>query len=333
MRTESKVDQRIGAHLNALLQDRGISAERLAAEARALGLPWSRTTLKNLFAGRRRLSVGEFLLLSDLIGRAADLSEPLPLEDLLPEGDPVDLGGLLVDAEALRGLVRGRPLRPKDLTKVQDDQRLRSRVSADLVPGLSFEIVDALARGARVTAEDVLRDAAGEAEMNAASAWGTIPEVIVITAYRKWGHSLNAERDQRLDDPRRASPAARGHATRSAIRQLAHDLPGVRRALLLAIGVREVDAAFLVEEAAGEVEISLARRLRTISEFVVLAAASLFGLPRAAEADPGNRRGIAYPGITETRMDPDARELALNRLAVRLRPMFAPEKLRALIET
>lgn len=332
VRTESKVDQRIGAHLNSLLQERGISAERLAAEARALGLPWSRTTLKNLFAGRRRLSVGEFLVLSDLIARAADLPEPLPLEDLLPEGDLVDLGGLLVDAKALRGLVGGRRLRTRDVTTVQDDPRLRLRVSSDIVPGLTFEIVDALAREAVTTANDVLRDSAGEAEMKAAATWGTIPEVIVITAYRKWGRSLNAERDARLEDCGAASSAARGHATRRATEQLAHDLPYVRRALLIAIGVREVDAALMVAEGAGDIEIGLARRLRTISEFVVLAASTHFGLLRPADVDPRFHRTVAYPGITGKRSDPDGRDEALDRLAARLRPLLDPKKLRALIE-
>lgn len=90
-------------------KDPSWSAERLAAEMTAVGVPWTRNSVVNLESGRRKqIAMHEVLALMFV------LDAPRPLEVMVP-GDEVFpvVPGLLVDPEKIRAWLRGEggPLR------------------------------------------------------------------------------------------------------------------------------------------------------------------------------------------------------------------------------
>jgi hypothetical protein len=112
--------QAVGARFRAIRSENGIPLDRIAAEARQLGLGWAKSSVAALEKGRHALGPGELLLLPTILARAgawayeyADFGgqhvqtgrHPVDLADLLPDDDrPVLLAGTVhMPARALRG--------------------------------------------------------------------------------------------------------------------------------------------------------------------------------------------------------------------------------------
>ena len=90
----------VGAHISFIRSENGIPLERLAAEARELGLTWAKSSVAAIEKGRHALGLGELLLLPTILARAgARVFE----YTAVPEGDgwtvtgrrPVNVADLL----------------------------------------------------------------------------------------------------------------------------------------------------------------------------------------------------------------------------------------------
>lgn len=94
----------IAANVKALRDDRGWSAERLAAEMSAVGIPWKRIVVTKLENGRRQsLNVAEWLALAAVF-KVAPIHLLVPLDDEEPfEVTP----GQTEPAGAARDWIRG----------------------------------------------------------------------------------------------------------------------------------------------------------------------------------------------------------------------------------
>jgi hypothetical protein len=117
----------VGARFRAIRSENGIPLDRIAAEARQLGLTWGKSSVAALEAGRHVVDLGELLLLPTILARAGawayeytEIQGPrrglervktghhlVSLADLLPDaGDPVLLAGTVqMPARALRDLL------------------------------------------------------------------------------------------------------------------------------------------------------------------------------------------------------------------------------------
>jgi hypothetical protein len=116
----------VGARLRAIRSDNGIPLDRIAAEARQLGLRWAKSSVAALETGRHVLDLGELLLLPMILARAGAWANdyqavnnpdgtkeqiavgrhPVGLADLIPDDDhPVLLAGTVqTSARALRDI-------------------------------------------------------------------------------------------------------------------------------------------------------------------------------------------------------------------------------------
>lgn len=242
-----------------------------------MGLPWSRATIKGVILGRRRLNLGEFLLLTEVLGRAAGWERPLYPEMFLPDDVRFDVGGLLVGGGSLQRLFRGLPADLSDVEPVMTPKTIERRLSARRVPGLEAEMLREVAETHGVVFDDAMRDAAGEAEAKTAARLGTIPEVVAIAARAKWGTSMTMERDRLAEVRDAEGVAALGHLTRELSQKLGEELPGVRVDLLRRLVPGKEPALLIVEEAGEDVARHLSQRTRRLSELVVLSAYDRWG--------------------------------------------------------
>jgi transcriptional regulator with XRE-family HTH domain len=236
----------IGRELKTLREAGGLRQEQLAAEARRFGLSWTRATVAAIELGRRQLSIGELLLLPELLGRAGagwgyDVSDLIPADDR-----PVLVAGVITaPASAVRARFAD--------TDEDSDERGARLTAAEFKPPRPHEASAAVTLP-RAWLLDVLRvkrledvperfwaqvglEAAGDAERKAAASIGVPPLALALAARRRWGQSLTAERDRKVAnatkpairmDPdvardsqwRRRLQAIRGHVTRELLDEL-----------------------------------------------------------------------------------------------------------------
>jgi len=294
------IDRGIGQRLDQIRGTAGLTDEEIAAGARDLGLPWTRNTVVGIENGKRALNVGEFLLLPLILERAFDRAQrpaaTLGLVDLLPTGW-VDIGGALIDGDALGALLRGGTL---DAAKVRSIPRGQLPARQVRRPkGVELEAVRGMLPAEEAEAARIEREALGDAETKLARSLGTIAELVVLASREAWGRTLSEERDARLealdvprgpaDDAqtrRRALTALRGHITRELAKQIDRPLYDLRVAHLSSIAAQLGPVAErIVEEGQGKAERRLAGALNTISEMVVLAARDRFGRPASEELE------------------------------------------------
>src|SRR5262245_19090019 len=100
----------ISGRLRELRSASGVPQERVAAEARQLGLDWHRATVADIELGRRQLLTGELLMVPTILGRAGVWAfehqesahqesvrvgrHPVGLADPIPDDDrPILLAG------------------------------------------------------------------------------------------------------------------------------------------------------------------------------------------------------------------------------------------------
>lgn len=308
------LEKQIGRQVQAVIEDLGVPAERVAKEARRIGLPWSRATIKAVIQGRRRLNLGELLLLTEVLARAAGRTDPVPLEAFFPEDERYDVGGLLVHGRSLHRLLHGVPADPADLEPVMAPKRIERRLSARRVPGLTPEMLRDVAASLGVDLDDAIRDAAGEAEAKTATRLGTIPELVAIAARARWGTSMTMERDRLAQLRAVEGVGALGHLTRELAKKVDDELRKARVVLLRQLAPGREPALLIVEEAEEDVARRLSQLMRTLSELVVLAAYDRWGHGPAEELRQRSRgSGV---DLREARQE---REI-LDQIAVELAP-------------
>jgi transcriptional regulator with XRE-family HTH domain len=204
------LEQAIGERLRQLREACGIRQEEVAVAARKYGLKWTRATIAAIELGQRRLPLGELALIPVVLAEA-DVTggRILALADLVPDDDRLVrvARGLELPAKAARALLGGQ------------------EVALPTPP---------------------IAEACGDAETKAASTLRVSPEAIVQAAHRRWGRSLTAERDRRVEaytapmltlDPAEAArpgwprrlQAIRGHVTRELLEELRPLLKGTTK--------------------------------------------------------------------------------------------------------
>jgi transcriptional regulator with XRE-family HTH domain len=238
----------IGAELRTLREAGGRRQEQLAAEARRLGLRWTRATVAAIELGRRQLSIEELLLLPELLGRAG-AGWGYEVSDLFPDNDRLVLltGVVTAPSSAVRARFASRD-------DADDGSRLKAAEFRPPPQGppttlprdwlLSALNVKSLEDVPQSFWREVALEAAGDAERKAAVSIGVAPIALALVARRRWRRSLTAERDRKVADatnptsklnpaaepdpkwPRRLQ-AIRGHITRALVEELGPLLQGV----------------------------------------------------------------------------------------------------------
>jgi transcriptional regulator with XRE-family HTH domain len=178
-------------NLRRLRDEQGLTQVELATAAGQMGLRWTTETVISIEGGRRRLTLGEGLLLAGLLD--------VTLSDLAaPRGDDVVVEGALLPANAWSALVSGK-----------GTSMFRLKVMQDL-------------RGRATSAE-----ARDDAERQAARRLGLKAAELVELAHERWDRGLTAERDRRFLEEQGRAPisksarqALRGHITRRLIEEL-----------------------------------------------------------------------------------------------------------------
>ena len=171
--------QAIGESLQALRVERGLRQDEVAAEARALGLSWTRATIAAIETGRRELSVGELWLLPWLYHVEVPDLVKAPVVQVTPD---VTMPGHLARASA-----SGRALRTPYTTWASEpdanskdmSDRLMTRVGRSRQVRRSWP--DATDSDIRAAAAD----AGGEVEVRAAHRLGIDSMGLALAARRR----------------------------------------------------------------------------------------------------------------------------------------------------
>jgi transcriptional regulator with XRE-family HTH domain len=224
----------VGGRLRECREQRGHRQDDVAALARIAGLPWSRSTIATIEAGRRELSLSEIAaLLIVLDMNLPDLFAGLGGLQIAP--------GAAIDADdLLAGLVGPSPSWRNTAKWTPQRSPLAARAG-----GAAIKVgVRKLKTRARVWPKAPLQSifdaedaAAGETEQKAARRLGVPPIDVSLLAFRLWGRSLTEERDRRVEATATPNAAARtvqalrGHVTRGLLEELRGGLPkrGSRR--------------------------------------------------------------------------------------------------------
>jgi transcriptional regulator with XRE-family HTH domain len=207
--TTPGLSEAVGRGIRELRDKLGVTADRVAAEARAFGLSWQRSTVASIETGRRALKVEELLLLplvlSGATGEDIRLCDLLEAEVVLSERVTLKRSALarLVDKEGRQINIPGRGT--LSLMGAERMTEPRSKAERERLIG---------------------RAAAGDTEQTAARALGVTAAEVARIAHRLWGRSLTDERDRRLnasatsDDSPLAARSRRGHITRALLEEI-----------------------------------------------------------------------------------------------------------------
>lgn len=250
----------LGQRLRALREGGGKRQEDLAVAARGYGLAWRRATVAAIETGRRQLSVGELFLLPAVLtrlalggtGATAPASGGLVVADLLPEhGDQwaALTPGTNVRVRGLRALLgdAAEPMTEQDFDTPHSRQTRRAQTALQQSIRDWMKHTDTtwrrimghpLTEADLTTLNQVLEDAAGAAEQQAARRSRMSAFAVALAARKLWNCSLTEQRERRLAEERRGATSARrlqalrGHHTRALLVELdplLRAVPGPRR--------------------------------------------------------------------------------------------------------
>lgn len=198
----------VGRGLKAFRGEHMLRQDDVARAARQAGLPWTRSVVVALEAGRRYVTVDEFARL------------PLILELLVAPGGRAEAR---LDAHSALVQFEVDPLfTPKA-------QHIGMVVPVEMVPALQYED--------ETTKYAAYRAAGGDLEQKVARQVGLDPLIVALVALKAWGRSLSEERDRRVAEQAasgtapRAIQALRGHITRALRKELAPRLAEARQRL------------------------------------------------------------------------------------------------------
>jgi transcriptional regulator with XRE-family HTH domain len=228
----------VGERVRLLRSENGVPLERVAAEARQLGLGWAKSSVAALEAGRHSLDLGELLLLPTILGRAQVWAyehrdfigprrgveqiqvgrHPVGLADLIPSDERRVLlaGSTHTSAKALHTLVAGLRGEAIEMQGAKPDtgEATRDEATRLLSPLWLGRIVEAIREHyasmlpPREWHPDhdeefwpaIGRDAADDATRKAAAVLGVPPIAVALAARARWNgvRGLTAEREYRL---------------------------------------------------------------------------------------------------------------------------------------
>jgi transcriptional regulator with XRE-family HTH domain len=225
------VDQAIGQRLKELRLELGLRQDQVATAARKAGLDWTQATVAAIERGNRALSLGEWFLLSTVIGFATGYAtHQVELADLLPASGRVALSEeTTADVDVLRDALAGRLTDPDRKVLADFDTPFIRRANEGIRRHVAkMKELLPLWRGMTMNGyRDAQNAARGDAERKAARKLGVEPLRLSAAAHGRYGRSFTEERDARVADqaPADASPrslqALRGHVTRAMLAELA----------------------------------------------------------------------------------------------------------------
>ena len=223
MREHATFQMIIGQALKQWREQRGERQEVVALAARRWGLAWSANVVALIEAGRRHLTLEEFLLFPSVL---ADLSGPRSwLELFQPSAERVAVTpATSTTLDAVLDLVAHAGAISNEGYRMSFDTP-RSRQSAAWNTGTGPSPTAASRRGTYSVSLGV-HDTILEIDRKAARKFQTTAPRIVVASIKRWGRSLMEEREQRLAraghdlaSPRRAQ-ALRGSITRTLLEEL-----------------------------------------------------------------------------------------------------------------
>lgn len=234
------IDQLVGHNVRRIREERGITQDDVAREARAVGLAWSRSTVGALENGGKTLDLGEVVLLAAAM--PAPVAQLLaPSDAMLAADDPFIAVGpaLAMRPESILAALAASTVR--DLGAVETEREgYLTDIDGAAHHGRLEEAKKRRQRHDRITGgtsssmfAQATEAARGEAEMKAARRLDVDPVELALAALKLWGRSLTEERDARVAEATepgatpRTLQALRGHLTRQLLKELE---PIVRRA-------------------------------------------------------------------------------------------------------
>lgn len=224
----------LGERLRALRESRHERQEDLAEQLRAYGLDWSRAVVTAVEAGRREVTVPEFIILCAALDTPpwewfAEADHDAVAPDA-PGWRSVELTPRRVTSEAsLHRLMRGDlaavppPSAPEPGGATAEQLKELEHAAAQVVKRLDRRWPT---MSHTPDPEAAWADAAGEAEQKAARKLGLSPVELSLFAHALWGRGLSDERDARaserepVDLDERALQIRKGHVTRRLLTEL-----------------------------------------------------------------------------------------------------------------
>ncbi len=202
----------LGARMRSIREDRGLTADEVAAKARRYGLSWQRSTVNTIEAGNRKLTAEELLMLPFLLDVA--ITDLVKAPVALTERVTMTRRGLTEFLTSSQLTMGGWKVRGFDLAKAFE-------TLTETIQSLPGETpVDVL--------ELAEQDMSQEAEQKAARRLGYSALQISVAAHRLWGRGLTAEREARVAERQSGKGlslrAVRGHVTRTLDSELRSEL-------------------------------------------------------------------------------------------------------------
>lgn len=219
----------VGANVRRLRLQRGISQDELARRFRDAGLDMTRSAVAALERGGRNLTVADFLLVCvALLCAPNELLNGNGHVALSPtsSGRLEDVRRLLAGRnEELKWGAIDRPATRKAKSKPFDVKHLNENMETweRLMPGATWDQAEAAEESAK-----------GEAETRTARALRVPGWQVGAAAFGLWGHSLTAEREQRVKDL--LDPSTPTHSARTIRGHVTHQLVGEIRLRLEEVG-------------------------------------------------------------------------------------------------
>jgi hypothetical protein len=203
----------IGADLRVFREARRLRQDDIARATRQAGLPWTRSIIVALEAGRRELSVDEFTRLPGILER-------------------LGVGTVAVKMSSANNVACVW------IADLYHEETLTAPWAGSLAA--SQRVTHAMAVAFPWTRGDTellpAYEAAGsDLEQKVARRVGLDPLIVALIAQATWGQSLSAKRDQRVANEApagttpRAMQALRAHATRALLEELSPMLDEARK--------------------------------------------------------------------------------------------------------
>lgn len=194
-------DEMVGERVRARREGRGWLQQQLAREMGSAGIAWQRGTVAAVEGGHRKASAPELVILAGIFDRP--LWRFLLADD---DGEPVS--------------IRGEMRQPRDVVLEMGTGAPVHRTLA----AVSLTIRDGEDPRANQSGGPERGGASGtESDVKAARALGVEVGDLQRLAVSTWGHSLEVERDARVDvegASARTVQARRGHVTRRLVEEL-----------------------------------------------------------------------------------------------------------------
>jgi len=221
----------IGEQLRQLREANGLRQDDAAIAARQSGLPWTRNMIVALEAGRRDLSIDEFVRLPRLLERLGVATEEFQVQ-LQARGNAAQMraGGVTtsLDLQVPWASTPGEEDRVARAYRAMDWWRTRSPSGA----ATETRRKEALLAAYEGAGADLEQKVGRQRKLD--------PLIVALVAHRRWGRTLTAERDRRVAEqtPADTSPRTlqgiRGHLTRALLQELDLDLTNAQQRLPVA---------------------------------------------------------------------------------------------------